>query len=171
MAGSDTAFQGPAIHASRPAADAGCILFTCTTHGKVEKSDGTTWSDWLTLPSGASSGTPAVTLGTAAAAGSSGAFINTDATLPIFDATAPVTQAFSDAAAVGSAGVAARRDHRHGMPASPGGLADHGGLSGLADDDHPQYAIAGRRWEPLVDYNGTVVLDPNGDPVMQEVAI
>jgi len=36
-----------------------------------------------------------------------------------FDATAPVTQAFGDSAAAGSATHAAHRDHTHGMPANP----------------------------------------------------
>ena len=45
----------------------------------------------------------------------------TDA-LTLFDATVPVTQAFSDAAATGAATVAARRDHVHGMPAAPTGV-------------------------------------------------
>lgn len=36
-----------------------------------------------------------------------------------FDATAPTTQAYGDAAATGSATVAARRDHKHGMPVAP----------------------------------------------------
>jgi len=35
----------------------------------------------------------------------------------LFDATVPVTQALGDAAAVGTAEVAARRDHKHAMPA------------------------------------------------------
>jgi len=35
----------------------------------------------------------------------------------LFDATVPSTQAYSDAAAAGSATVAARRDHKHAMPA------------------------------------------------------
>ena len=39
----------------------------------------------------------------------------------LFDATVPVTQAHSDAAAVGSALVAARRDHKHAMPAAGAG--------------------------------------------------
>ncbi|KKL99414.1 hypothetical protein LCGC14_1814650 [marine sediment metagenome] len=39
----------------------------------------------------------------------------------LFDATNPVTQAHSDAAATGSATKAARRDHKHGMPAGGGG--------------------------------------------------
>jgi len=37
----------------------------------------------------------------------------------VFDATVPVTQAHGDAAATGSAAVAARRDHVHGMPVAP----------------------------------------------------
>jgi hypothetical protein len=44
--------------------------------------------------------------------------------------TAPVTQAFSDVAATGSAAFAARRDHRHGMPDAPSGS----GIGGLAID-------------------------------------
>jgi hypothetical protein len=36
----------------------------------------------------------------------------------LFDATAPSTQAYGDAAAVGSAVVAAKRDHKHAMPAA-----------------------------------------------------
>jgi hypothetical protein len=36
----------------------------------------------------------------------------------LFDATSPSTQAFGDAAAVGTAAVAARRDHKHAMPAT-----------------------------------------------------
>jgi hypothetical protein len=64
--------------------------------------------------------TPAIVLGTAAAAGAATTVIRSDSTIVAFDATAPVTQAFGDAAATGSAAVAARRDHRHGMPASSG---------------------------------------------------
>lgn len=60
--------------------------------------------------------TPAVVLGTAAAAGAANTAIRSDSTIVAFDTTAPVTQAFSDTAAAGSATVAARRDHVHGMP-------------------------------------------------------
>ena len=42
--------------------------------------------------------------------------IYADATIKAFDTTAPSTQAFGDAAAVGSAAFAARRDHKHAMP-------------------------------------------------------
>ena len=77
--------------------------------------------------SSASFATPAIVLGTAAAAGAATTVIRSDSTIVAFDATVPTTQAFSDAAATGSAAVAARRDHLHGMPASPssGGVTDH----------------------------------------------
>jgi len=65
-------------------------------------------------------GTPAIVLGTAVAAGDDTTYLRTDDTILAFDATVPVTQAFSDSAATGSATVAARRDHKHGMPATPG---------------------------------------------------
>jgi hypothetical protein len=71
--------------------------------------------------SSASFATPAIVLGSAAAAGAASTVIRSDATIAAFDATAPVTQAFGDAAAVGTAAFAARRDHKHGMPSSPGG--------------------------------------------------
>jgi hypothetical protein len=41
----------------------------------------------------------------------------------LFDATAPSTQAYGDAAAVGSAMTAARRDHKHAFPAFGGAAA------------------------------------------------
>jgi hypothetical protein len=62
---------------------------------------------------------PSVTLGTAASAGSSGTAVQADSTIVAFDVTAPSTQAFGDAAATGAAAVAARRDHKHAMPAAP----------------------------------------------------
>ncbi len=65
--------------------------------------------------------TPSIALGTAAAAGAASTVIRSDSTITAFDATVPVTQAFSDVAATGSVAFAARRDHRHGMPASPPG--------------------------------------------------
>ena len=64
-------------------------------------------------------GTPAVVLSTTAATGSAATVLATDAQIIAFDATVPVTQAAGDAAAAGSAAVAARRDHVHGMPVAP----------------------------------------------------
>lgn len=63
--------------------------------------------------------TNAVVLGTAAAAGAATTPMRSNDTIAAFDATAPVTQAFGDAAAVGAIAFAARRDHKHGMPALP----------------------------------------------------
>jgi hypothetical protein len=66
-------------------------------------------------------GTPALTLGTSNTAGSISEAIRRDATILVFDATAPETQAFGDVADTGSASTAARRDHLHGMPSGGGG--------------------------------------------------
>lgn len=61
--------------------------------------------------------TPAVVLGSSAAAGAATTLIRSDATIAAFDATSPTTSAVGDAAAVGSAAFAARRDHVHGREA------------------------------------------------------
>jgi len=62
---------------------------------------------------------PAVVLGTAAVEGTAQTLIRTDATIVAFDATVPTTQAFGDVAATGTEAVGPRRDHLHGMPATP----------------------------------------------------
>jgi hypothetical protein len=82
--------------------------------------------------SGATFGTPAIVLGTAAAAGSIDEVIRRDSTIVAFDATAPTTQAIGDTAATGSAAVAARRDHLHGEPS----FAGTGSASTIAHSDH-----------------------------------
>lgn len=64
-------------------------------------------------------GTPALTLSTTNSAGTGTTVIGAGATIAAFDATAPTTASFGAAAATGSAGVAARRDHAHGMMANP----------------------------------------------------
>ena len=51
----------------------------------------------------------------------------------LFDVTAPSTQAFGDSAAVGSATTAARRDHKHAMPANPVDAATVKGPSSATD--------------------------------------
>lgn len=61
--------------------------------------------------------TPAVVLGTAAAAGAATTLLRSDATILAFDATSPTTSAVGDAAVVGVATVAARRDHKHAREA------------------------------------------------------
>jgi hypothetical protein len=81
--------------------------------------------DDRTTASSVSYATPAIVLGTAAAAGAASTVIRSDSTIVAFDATVPVTQAFGDAAATGSATVASRRDHVHGMPATPSTNSQH----------------------------------------------
>lgn len=48
MPGVTTAYQ-TGVHGSRPAASSGCILYSCTTHGLVYRSDGSSWTTWLTI--------------------------------------------------------------------------------------------------------------------------
>jgi hypothetical protein len=102
-------------------------------------------SAWV-ASSPASGGTPAIVLGTAAAAGSAGTFLRDDDTIVAFDATAPTTSAIGDAAAVGSAAVASRRDHKHGrealstatpIVASAAGATGTGAKSSREDHSHP----------------------------------
>jgi hypothetical protein len=59
--------------------------------------------------------TPAIVLGSAAAAGSGTTPIRHNATIAAFDATNPASQVPGDAAVVGTAAFAARRDHKHAM--------------------------------------------------------
>lgn len=63
--------------------------------------------------------TPAISLGTTAAAGSAETVIRSDSTLLVYDTTVPTTVGSSDTAATGSATVSARRDHQHGSAAFP----------------------------------------------------
>lgn len=76
--------------------------------------DGTNWIETCRLPPGFD--VPTVILGTSGSEGTAITPMRTDATIAAFDATAPTTQALGDAAAVGTAAFAARRDHKHGMP-------------------------------------------------------
>ncbi len=86
-------------------------LFMCISAG--------TPGTWVDTGGSVSFATPAIVLGSSAAAGSAGTAIRSDSTIAAFDATSPSTQAFGDAAAVGTAAFAARRDHKHAMPATP----------------------------------------------------
>lgn len=71
------------------------------------------------VPVTAAGGTPALVLGTTNTAGVATTFIRDDDTILVFDTTAPSTQAFGDAASVGIATTAPRRDHKHAMMANP----------------------------------------------------
>lgn len=50
MAGPSTLFQ-TGVHGSRPAASSGCVLYSCTTHGLIYKSDGASWTTFATITS------------------------------------------------------------------------------------------------------------------------
>ncbi len=97
-------------------ANASTIWYTTNAVGGTIGSTSITWTQFS--PGGGVTGfaTPAVVLGTAAAAGAATTVIRSDSTIVAFDATVPTTQAFGDSAATGSAAVAARRDHKHGEP-------------------------------------------------------
>ena len=69
-----------------------------------------------TITFGTTFATPALTLSTANSAGVASTVIRSDATVAAFDSTVPGTATFGASAATGSAAVAARRDHAHGMP-------------------------------------------------------
>ena len=96
--------------------------------------------------------TPAIVLGTAAAAGVAGTAIRSDSTILAFDATTPATIAADGAGAVGAAAVAARRDHNHpfatsataGANCTPGAAAV-AGTSGHSPsrDDHTHRSPGG----------------------------
>ncbi len=87
--------------------------------------------------------TPAIVLGTAAAAGAATTPIRSDGTIVAFDATVAATQTNPSTAATGSVALAARRDHLHGIatPATPstqafGDAASSGAGTGFATDTH-----------------------------------
>ncbi len=107
---------------ANPVLAAGEIGYESDT-GKAKVGDGTTI--WASLAyfspggPGVTYGTPALTLGTANTSGATSEALKRDSTIAAFDTTAPTTQAFGDSAAVGTAAFAARRDHKHAMPATP----------------------------------------------------
>lgn len=68
-----------------------------------------------------SNAAPALVFSTTNTDGVASSYLRSDATVAIFDATSPSSQAFGDAAVVGVAAVAARRDHKHAMMAAPAG--------------------------------------------------
>lgn len=76
--------------------------------------------------------TNTVALGSSAAAGAATTLIRSDATIAAFDATSPTTQAVADAAAVGTAAFAARRDHKHAWPSAQNFLDALTGVSATA---------------------------------------
>jgi hypothetical protein len=115
-------------------------------------------------------GTPALTLGTANAAGSIAEAIRRDATILAFDATTPAASPLGGSGSVGAAAVAARRDHVHAVTGALDDLSDVA-TAGAASGDHlvrsggswvPESpGAAPYIWRPLMDgaVPGTIVLD------------
>ena len=62
--------------------------------------------------------TPDLTLSTSNSSGTAGA-LRADDTILVYDTSVPTTIAYGASAAAGSAAVSARRDHTHGMAATP----------------------------------------------------
>lgn len=91
---------------------------TTSAAGSMSAADKTKLDGVATGATANTGGTPAIVLGTANTPGVSTNFLRRDDTILAFDAVAPSTQAFGDTAVVGTAAVAARRDHKHAMPAS-----------------------------------------------------
>lgn len=123
-------------------------------------------------------GTPAIVLGTAAAAGSIAEAIRRDATIVAFDGTTPAALTIAGSGATGSAAVAARRDHGHAVTGDLDDLADVA-ASAPADGDVLTYsggswinqapADADLIWRPLMDgaIPGTIILDgATGEAIM-----
>lgn len=141
--GSNTPSIYQDVTGSRPAFGTAGRIFIDTTTKRLQRDTGSAWEDLMAFaaPSASAVGdvqgagtastyarsdhvhareafaTPSLTLGTANASGSASTLIRSDATILAFDATSPSTQAIGDAAVVGVATVAARRDHKHAMPA------------------------------------------------------
>jgi hypothetical protein len=65
---------------------------------------------------------PAFTLGTANAAGAAATAVSSNSTLLAFDAVVPTTIGYSASPNAGTAVVASRGDHTHGMVAGPSGI-------------------------------------------------
>lgn len=123
-------------------------------------------------------GTPAIVLGTAAAAGAASTAIRTDATIVAFDATTPAALTLGGSGAVGAAAVAARRDHGHAVTGALDALSDVTAPSPVSGDVltwtgsawvNQSPGDASFIWRPLMDgaVPGTIILDgTTGEAIM-----
>lgn len=155
-------------HASRPAASAPPVgsVYSCSDHSLVYVTDGSSWTTWATLGGSVPSfATPAVVLGSAAAAGAAGTIIRSDSTIEAFDATDPAATVPGDAAAVGVAAKAARRDHVHPRLSDTFDVAfiiDGGGsaiTTGVKGDIALDFAATINQVTLLADQSGSIVVD------------
>lgn len=123
-------------------------------------------------------GTPAIVLGTAAAAGVATTAVRTDATIVAFDATPPAALSLGGSGAVGAAAVAARRDHAHAVTGALDALSDVTAPSPVSGDVltwsgsawvNQSPGDAAFIWRPLMDgaVPGTIILDgTTGEAIM-----
>lgn len=161
-------------------------IWQCTTNAAITV--GTTALVFAQFAGGIGGfATPAIVLGTAAAAGSAITAIRSDSTIVAFDATAPSTQAFGDSAVVGSAASATRRDHKHAMPSLgtgstnaaagdhthaagsgatitfgiPFGIDGGGGVitTGIKGDLEVPFTCTITGWTIMLDQSGSIVID------------
>lgn len=111
--------------------------------------------------SGATYGTPALTLGTANAAGSTDEAIRRDATILAFDATVPVQDGAAGSA--GAAATAARQDHKHpGDKVAIVFVIDGGGSAistGVKGDLTIPFDCTLTAARTLADQSGSIVID------------
>lgn len=137
-------------------------------------SDGTAWYPVgaASSPGGLPFAGPALTLGTTNADGVAATAIRSDATLAVFDAIAPTTQAMGDSANVGTVSKAARRDHAHGLPAfgTSAGTVAQGNDSRLSDARTPtihgatHVSLAGDPIPTFTTSTRGLVAPPGGTP-------
>ncbi len=123
-------------------------------------STGATGATGPTGPTGATGpanfATNAIVLGAAAADGVASTVMRSDDTIAAFDATNPAAEAFGDSAVVGTAAFAARRDHKHAMPADPvTSAAMVAALGGVA------WTTVVKGGDTSVSSNTVVAADPN----------
>lgn len=156
-------------HAARPASGLMTgTLYACSDHNLIYQTtdQGATWGTWATLggtvPSFAA---PTIGLGTAAAAGAASTIIRSDATILAFDATNPAASTPGNAAAVGVATVAARRDHAHPRLLDTFDVAfiiDGGGsaiTTGVKGDLALDFSATINQVTLLADQSGSIVVD------------
>jgi hypothetical protein len=122
--GWEPTWPGSVIWAGGSAPSHPTTASTTTLYVFRSRDGGTNWYGAQVGAGGGTAGTPALTLGTSNAAGAASTFVATDASVAVFDATAPSTLDYEDVAATGSAAYAARRDHVHGMPVASGGIGE-----------------------------------------------
>ena len=116
-------------------------------------------------PTGAVAGTPGLTYGTSNATGAAATFVATDASVAVFDATNPAATVPGNAAVVGTAAFAARRDHVHPRLSDTFAITvvlDNGGVALLAStkaDVYCPFAFTIQEVTLLADTSGSIVID------------